>query len=93
MFLASGPVHLLRQPCELARRSNDSQPVPRSGGRCPTSSVLSVRLCGLLLQLEVAAALLLFSVLGRLRASGLVEVLQAVFEESIRIFYFLETIY
>lgn len=36
----------------------DSQPVPRSGGRCPTSSALSVRLCGLL-PLEVAAALLL----------------------------------
>lgn len=37
----------------------DSQPDPRSVGRCPTSSVLSVRLCGLLLPLEVAAALLL----------------------------------
>lgn len=37
----------------------NSQPDPRSVGRCPTSSVLSVRLCGLLLPLEVAAALLL----------------------------------
>lgn len=37
----------------------DSQPVPCSVGRCPTSSVFSVRLCGLLLPLEVAAALLL----------------------------------